>query len=506
MSIVDETFKEAARASRVVRAYGGEWPSADQRRQLVKHANGSLIAISTLLKFILGDTGDGKTPNHRLERALDLAVGLDELYVEILSRSQHLTPLPHHHIDGSPRPVSVCPFARLSKLLGIEKGGVTTVLVGLYAIVHVPEDNLAPVTLFHSSLREFLTAEDRSKAFYVPPTQHKDLAYRYFEHIGSPVSTASHSGTDLYLKNLAAFHWSKYVGLLRGKSAQLRQELRELVSHLLSTHWITSIAGKKQASTIGEFLESFTYAKHAVPAPRFVQRIIDAVHGLIVALTPREPPESQTAELEGFWEDKTPPLANLPPLLPYHTPLLEMCVHYLFARREAPSKTPLVFLPESTPNTTSGQQKAIDASGYAFWSFGRHLAMAIRHDSGFRIMDAVRVPGRKHPDTKGWKGDSWPFHFMVLQRVIRSGVDPQEHLRLFKANFEMGALAVEGLFRANSVEAPALDAHWSFKSKHKPQRDGHYWVLGCNQEDFSILNLWAYDSTLFHNIDGKIAR
>ena len=435
----------------------------------MKHANGSLIAISTLLKFILGDTGDGKTPNHRLEGALDMAVGLDELYAEILSRSQHL---PHFHTIISTVVLVQSPLsiARLSKLLGIEKGGVTTVLVGLYAIVHVPEDNLAPVTLFHSSLREFLTTEERSKAFYVPLTHHKVLAYRYFEHIGSPVSTASHSGTDLYLKNLAAVHWSKYLNLLKGRPTQLRQELRELVSHLLSTysqfkdfvtsivafytlvdrHWITSIAGKRQASTIGEFLESFIYAKHAVPASRFVQRIVDAIHGVVVALTPREPPESQDEELEAFWQDRTPPLTGLPPILPYHTPLLEMCAHYLFARRNTLARTPLAFLPDSIPNTSS-QQKAINTSGYAFWSFGPHLAMAIKHDLGFKVMDAVRVPSRKHSDTKGWKGDSWPFHFMVLQRVIRNGVDPQEHLKLFKANFEMGASAVEGLFRVCSL-------------------------------------------------------
>jgi len=78
-----------------------------QTKRLVEHVDSSFIFASTLAKYIMGrvdddvrleggaiggipPVGDGLTPIERLQRALQINPGLDSLYAQILSRSQHL--------------------------------------------------------------------------------------------------------------------------------------------------------------------------------------------------------------------------------------------------------------------------------------------------------------------------------------------------------------------------------------------------------------------------------
>jgi len=43
---------------------------------------------------------------------------------------------------------------------------------GVQSILNVPEDDEQPILLFHTSLRDFLTMEARSKDFFVHPAIH----------------------------------------------------------------------------------------------------------------------------------------------------------------------------------------------------------------------------------------------------------------------------------------------------------------------------------------------
>jgi hypothetical protein len=63
--------------------------------------------------------------------------------------------------------------ADLGCLLQIDAGDVIYALQGVQSILIIPEDDVQPVRLFHTSLRDFLTTKSRSKDLFVNhPTRH----------------------------------------------------------------------------------------------------------------------------------------------------------------------------------------------------------------------------------------------------------------------------------------------------------------------------------------------
>ncbi|KAJ3526734.1 hypothetical protein NMY22_g10052 [Coprinellus aureogranulatus] len=165
MTVVTDTFEKTAKANLVIRSYGREWPPQVELDQLVRHANGSFIFITTLLRYILDLDGkqasDGLTPMERFKLALNMNPGLDGLYKEILQRAKST---PHFHdvvlsISLLRESLSV---SGLSQLLRIPTFKIVDVLVPLQSIIHVPGDDVQRVTLFHTSLRDFTLDEARS--------------------------------------------------------------------------------------------------------------------------------------------------------------------------------------------------------------------------------------------------------------------------------------------------------------------------------------------------------
>ncbi|KAJ3538070.1 hypothetical protein NMY22_g5323 [Coprinellus aureogranulatus] len=165
-AVVDATFAMAAKHDRVIRTYGN-WPSSEDRRKLVEHSGGSLIFTSTILKFILEADTDGLTPMERLPLALNINPGLDGLYRQTLSRSEHIP----HFLDivavvvlfADARPT----ITQVAMFLGIHNFEVVRVLVNLHSILQVPGDDDTPVTICHTSLRDFLQDESRSLTFHL---------------------------------------------------------------------------------------------------------------------------------------------------------------------------------------------------------------------------------------------------------------------------------------------------------------------------------------------------
>ncbi|RXW13685.1 hypothetical protein EST38_g12169 [Candolleomyces aberdarensis] len=172
-------FGAQAKANPVIRAYisqHGPWPSPSDAKKLVDHIGGSFIFASTLFKFIFTTAGQGdrSTPMDRLPLALNISPGLDVLYSQVFARAEDL---PHFTnvisvitLLASPLPVSA-----IAELLDIQAYEVVHVLLELQAIIQVPGTDHTPVTLCHSSLRDFLTTEGRSGRFFVPPSFHARL-------------------------------------------------------------------------------------------------------------------------------------------------------------------------------------------------------------------------------------------------------------------------------------------------------------------------------------------
>ncbi|KAF5339558.1 hypothetical protein D9611_011481 [Ephemerocybe angulata] len=184
------SFALAARHNRIIQAYG-PWPSPADLSQLVHHTGCSFAFMSTLLKFILGPSPDNLTPMQRLPLALDINLGLDGLYLDTLSRAGQL---PHFSSIITLIALAENPFsiAELGKLLRIERTEVVRVLIELHAILQVPGDDYGPVTMFHTSLHDFLTHPGRSGPFYIDPSQSQDLARRCKKVLSARSSNLSH--------------------------------------------------------------------------------------------------------------------------------------------------------------------------------------------------------------------------------------------------------------------------------------------------------------------------
>jgi tetratricopeptide (TPR) repeat protein len=181
-------FEDARRRDRVIRAYvreHGEWPTSSDKRRLVEHIDGSFIFASAVYKFIMGSNDGGNqnqaaTPMDRLPLALNMNPGLDGLYAQTLARSEHL---PHFTAVISTIALLFAPLptSGIAELLGINTYEVVNVLVNLQAIIQVPGTDDIPVTLCHTSLRDFLTTESRSGQFFAHPSHHVHLLLRCFE-------------------------------------------------------------------------------------------------------------------------------------------------------------------------------------------------------------------------------------------------------------------------------------------------------------------------------------
>ncbi|KAJ2918191.1 hypothetical protein MD484_g2236, partial [Candolleomyces efflorescens] len=182
-TFIDVLFESEGRRDPVIRAFileHGKWPAPDERLKLIKHIGGSFIFGWTVFRFIMGsmnEPGSPATPMERLPLALEMNPGLDGLYTQTLARSQHL---PHfiNIISTIALIEDPLPTSGIAELLGIKTYEVVNVLMNLQAIIQVPGTDDIPVTLFHTSLRDFLTTLTRSGPFFAHPRHHVFLFLR----------------------------------------------------------------------------------------------------------------------------------------------------------------------------------------------------------------------------------------------------------------------------------------------------------------------------------------
>ena len=149
------------------------WPSKPDLEALVDKASGSFIFAFTLVNFV----NDGSDlPQLKLPIALRAHVGLDPLYAEVLTMGGH-----HHYckriISTIMLLTSPLSITALAHLLELDTADILQALFGIQSILMIPGNDSAPIQLFHTSLRDFLTTQSRSGNLFVdPPTRHIFIA------------------------------------------------------------------------------------------------------------------------------------------------------------------------------------------------------------------------------------------------------------------------------------------------------------------------------------------
>ncbi|TEB34245.1 hypothetical protein FA13DRAFT_76215 [Coprinellus micaceus] len=125
--------------------------------------------MTTLIQLLFDSQAkDGLTPMDRLPLVLGTSPDFDGLYRTIL---EPWTRLPHFRSILSTIALARVPLSvsQIAEVLGLSTFDIVNALVNLHAIVQVPGDDHSPVTLWHTSLRDFLTLEARSGPFFRGP-------------------------------------------------------------------------------------------------------------------------------------------------------------------------------------------------------------------------------------------------------------------------------------------------------------------------------------------------
>ncbi|RXW23751.1 hypothetical protein EST38_g2103 [Candolleomyces aberdarensis] len=237
-----DTFMQACfdaekQRNSVIKAYirnHGDWPVENDKQQLVDHIGGSFIFASALFKYIVDPTDDRSTPMDRLPHTLDMNPGLDTLYAKTLSRSQHL-PYFSDIVSTLALIFEPLPITGIAELLRIEPFEFVRVLVNLQAIIHIPGTDNLPVTMCHTSLRDFLTTKSRSGHFFTPPSYHLRILYQCstLHDDGQQTDTAA----ALYSIRCSAKHIELFTHLppaAQGPIPCFPQTLDALYTHVLA--------------------------------------------------------------------------------------------------------------------------------------------------------------------------------------------------------------------------------------------------------------------------------
>lgn len=454
--IVHETFKRAAEDDRIIRSYGA-WPALDERRKLVQLADGSFIMISTVLRLILERTNDGRSAKDRLGAALSLRTGLDEVYAAILAPTEDL---PYFIVIISTVILARTPLTivQLAGLHHLTEADIILVLENLHSVLQIPpEDDKDPVTLCHSSFREFLCAKSRSGRLCISPSFHKTLAYRCFEHLHKDTTVKGYPTPVDYAANAFLWHWTSYLSLHVADPPLVKQEVEDIIAHFRATHpksipfvnslfitytlldrgWLSSTSGKHGKCSVAEFIQRLTAVRDKARLRMVTEKVIDAVEHAFATLPD---PTSREEQFSVVLRSLDPPLSSLSQALRHHTLLVKCCIPQLFTRVRRKGAH-VLFLPV--------HGEAVDdlyVADYAFRSFPLHLAMATEHDAHFA--QQVLSCENKSWDSKATRRELTPFEYFVHQRRYYTTFnDPGEYLQSLKRSFELAASAVEDLLK-----------------------------------------------------------
>lgn len=282
---LETSFRRAAECDLVIQAYikvHGVWPTKTDTGLLADHIDGSFVIASGLSKYILGPTSDELTPMQRLRVTLSRdPLDLDGLYFQVLQQSQHFDNFLDiiSAIALVEEPLSL---ASLAELLGFKTYDIVHVLANLQAIIQVPGTDDAPVTMCHTSLREFLKTECRSKTLFVSSQFQLRLAYLCFSQkqsdarsIGQAERQVVEPSSDIrkYALKYGDVHWARFwreqTGNLDLDQVQWEGDAsqRDL---FLSTGFIRSLIGMSELRPSGAVRDYMT-----VNWPKYLGQALD---------------------------------------------------------------------------------------------------------------------------------------------------------------------------------------------------------------------------------------
>ncbi|KIM83291.1 hypothetical protein PILCRDRAFT_7241 [Piloderma croceum F 1598] len=214
-------FSIILQENQAMRSIALPWPSDADLDALVRKSEGSFIFANTLVNFV--DDGTD-LPHRKLQTALTVDAGLDVLYSQVLSAASHTKNV--ERVIGTIMLLNeVLPITSLARLLQLESADIIQALLGLQSILLIPSDDDQPVRLFHTSLRDFLTVQPRSGAFFVdPPPRHLCIVINCLKAVMIPPENVIFYDKE---QKYAALNWCDHFlrGLTIGGDHLLRSQL-----------------------------------------------------------------------------------------------------------------------------------------------------------------------------------------------------------------------------------------------------------------------------------------
>jgi len=177
-------FREVAKKRKaVMREVTSTWPLDADIETLVHRASGLFIYAAAVMQFICDKHGN---PVQRLKRIVDVEpqgspspyTELDQLYTQILDTAPDIDIL--RKILGviivlfNPLPLS-----ELKNMLLSEGGDIFLALEALHSILLIPDEDNGPITMYHTSLQQFLLAKRRSQRYSIDLSMCNSIIARY---------------------------------------------------------------------------------------------------------------------------------------------------------------------------------------------------------------------------------------------------------------------------------------------------------------------------------------
>lgn len=151
--------------ARLFRGVPMPWPPTRDLAALVRKSGGLFIFAATLVHFVT----DGKAaPDKKLQTVLALHTGLYPLYEQVLRDVPEIECF--RRVLTTLMLIKEQPsISTLAELLELDNQDVLHALMAIQTIIHIPADDESPVQLNHTSLRDFLIDENRSKDLFIDP-------------------------------------------------------------------------------------------------------------------------------------------------------------------------------------------------------------------------------------------------------------------------------------------------------------------------------------------------
>ena len=156
-----------------MRGVPSPWPTYEDLRLLVNNTAGVFNFASTVVAFI----NDGsELPHLQLQKVLKHHDGLDPVYTQILSVAAR-----NKDFDAVLGTLMLLakplPLKSLATLLRLDPARILHALRGLQSILIIPKDDDNHIQPIHTSLRDFLTSQERSNDLFIRPKErHFDIA------------------------------------------------------------------------------------------------------------------------------------------------------------------------------------------------------------------------------------------------------------------------------------------------------------------------------------------